>query len=154
MTQDELRIPDPKTDCLLGYFPWGFGLSVLIVPTFISMDYRNLTLLAALLIMYGFFLNGMRRTMLRDYVCVQSSQITLCARGQCEVFARREISHVDWYHGAGVPMLSPISDPPRLRVTLMDGSTREVELLFTMLWREYRALKKLRKVLAPTIVRG
>lgn len=25
-----------------------------------------------------------------------------------------------------VPMLSPISDPPRLRVTLMDGSTREV----------------------------
>ena len=126
VTEDELWIPDPRTDSLLGHFPWGFGLSVLIVPSFISTDYGFLAVLAVLLVMYGFFLKGMRRTMMRNCVCVQSTQITLCVDGHCAVFARRDISHVDWCHGAGVPMLSPISDPPRLRVTLMDGSTREV----------------------------
>lgn len=70
VTEDELRIPDPRTDSLLGHFPWGFGLSVLIVPSFISTDYGFLAVLAVLLVMYGFFLNGMRRTMMRNCVCV------------------------------------------------------------------------------------
>ena len=154
MTSNELRIPDPRTDSLLGFFPWGFMCNIVLIGNWVAGNFDLVAVFVLVSALYGLFRNTMRRTMLRDYVYVPSTQITLCARGQCEIFARREISHVDWYHGSGVPMLSPISDPPRLRVTLMDGSTREVELLFTMLWREYRALKKLRKVLAPTIVRG
>lgn len=121
-----LRIPAPRTDSLLGYFPWGFLCNIVLVGNWVAGNFDLVAVLALVSLIYALFLNTMRRTMMRDYVCIQPTQFTLCVGGRREVFARRDISHVDWYHGAGVPMLSPISDPPRLRVTLMDGSTREV----------------------------
>lgn len=143
------QIPNPRTEWLWAFLPWGLLLGICAVGCLATGAYGPGFASVVAWILVCLYLLHLRRTIRQNWLRVDPSGVTLCVKGKTQLLAFDDIGHIDWIPGTGSPMYSATSTSPRVRFIMRDGSIHEVEIFFAKSWREVGAAIAFREAVAP-----